>query len=268
MLHEYLKYSTGFQHDMKLYGYVNFHEEVLTGINFPLPGSQQTRTIFKQIQDIIRTNVLTMCHEDWTIHMTFRVLKFFQQTGTIFEDKNVASRVKNNLPPGGHVFQLTGTIFNLVQDIIGANPLTMFHEHQTINVASRVLTTHLTKNVPPLGANYHDDRTINPPCFSTNQNYFDLIQDIIETNLLTKFHDDGKIDMASRMLTREKRLAFWRLYIIETNLLTTFHENRIINVASRVLTKFYFSHIKQYKVKSRALSTHVFQPTWNQFLDY
>ncbi|KAH3836139.1 hypothetical protein DPMN_109509 [Dreissena polymorpha] len=43
-------------------------------------------------------------------------------------------------PPGDHVFQATGTIFKLVQDIIGTNLLKKFHDDRTINVASRVLT--------------------------------------------------------------------------------------------------------------------------------
>ncbi|KAH3719701.1 hypothetical protein DPMN_062568 [Dreissena polymorpha] len=47
---------------------------------------------------------------------------------------------KNAPPPGGHVFQPIGIIFEHVQDIIGMNLLTKFHEDQTINVACRVLT--------------------------------------------------------------------------------------------------------------------------------
>ena len=47
------------------------------------------------------------------------------------------------------------TIFNLIQDIIGTNLLTTFHEDQKINVASRVLTrfnySHKRKNAPPPG---------------------------------------------------------------------------------------------------------------------
>ncbi|KAH3692887.1 hypothetical protein DPMN_193223, partial [Dreissena polymorpha] len=92
---------------------------------------------------------------------------------------NVASRVltgKNAPPPGGNVFQQTSIIFNLVQDIIGMNLLTKFHEDLTINVVSRV------KIAPPLGSH----------SFQANVTIFDLIQDIIETNLLTKFHDDWK----------------------------------------------------------------------------
>ncbi|KAH3707699.1 hypothetical protein DPMN_067110 [Dreissena polymorpha] len=69
--------------------------------------------IFKLIQHIIETNLLTKFHEDWTI--------------------NVASRVltrKNDPPPGGHVFQPTRIIFELVQDIIGMNLLTKFQEEK------------------------------------------------------------------------------------------------------------------------------------------
>ncbi|KAH3694820.1 hypothetical protein DPMN_082261 [Dreissena polymorpha] len=75
---------------------------------------------------------------------------------------------KNVAPPGGHGFQLTGIIFKL-----------------TINVASR------EKCPAPW-----------QPCFS-NVTIFELIQDIIETNLLTKFHEDWTINVASRELTRQ-----------------------------------------------------------------
>ncbi|KAH3702591.1 hypothetical protein DPMN_077615 [Dreissena polymorpha] len=112
---------------------------------------------------IIGMNLLTKFHEDRKI--------------------NVASRVlirTNTLPPGGHVFQPTGIIFKLVQDIIG-----------TINVASRVLKR--LKNAPPLGSHV----------FQANVPIFELIQDIIETNLLTIFHEDWTINVASRELTMQ-----------------------------------------------------------------
>ncbi|KAH3831772.1 hypothetical protein DPMN_105042 [Dreissena polymorpha] len=98
---------------------------------------------------------------------------------------NVASRVltrKNAPSPGGHVFQPPSIIFELVQDIIGMNLLTKFHEDRTINVASR------EKNAPPLGSHV----------FQANVTIFELIQDIIKTNLLTKFHEDWTINVASR----------------------------------------------------------------------
>ncbi|KAH3720058.1 hypothetical protein DPMN_062951 [Dreissena polymorpha] len=84
-------------------------------------------------------NVLTKFYEDWTINVK------------------------------------TGTIFELIQDIIGTNLLTKFHEDRTINMASRLLTR---KNAPPPWCPY-----------------------IIGTSLLTKFHDDRTTN--SRVLTRK-----------------------------------------------------------------
>ncbi|KAH3700609.1 hypothetical protein DPMN_075586 [Dreissena polymorpha] len=117
----------------------------------------------------------------------------FQAKVTIFKlIKDIMLTRKNAPPPGGHVFQPTGIIFKLFQDIIGMNLLTKFHEDQTINVASRVLTrfyySHIRKNAPPLGSHV----------FQANVTIFELIQDIIETNLLTKFHEDWTINVASR----------------------------------------------------------------------
>ena len=51
--------------------------------------------------------------------------------------------MNNKWPHGGNVFQQTGTIFELVQDIIGTNLLKKFHEDPTINVASTVLTRQI-----------------------------------------------------------------------------------------------------------------------------
>ncbi|KAH3792218.1 hypothetical protein DPMN_145709 [Dreissena polymorpha] len=177
-------------------------------------------------------------------------------------------------PRGGHVFQPTGIIFELVQDtcIIGMNLLTEFHEDWTINVASRPLL--IRNNAPPLGSHV----------FQAKVTIFKLTQDIIGKNLLTKFHEDRKINVASRVLTRknapppgghvfqptdiifelvqdiiginlltkfhedwtinEKCPSPWQPCfsskdIIGTNLLSKFHEDRKINVASRVLTRKY-----------------------------
>ncbi|KAH3824493.1 hypothetical protein DPMN_126330 [Dreissena polymorpha] len=124
---------------------------------------------------------------------------------------------------GGHVFQATGTIFKLVQNIIGTN-LTKFHDDHTINMASRVLTRfnyrYIWKNATPLGSH---------------------------TNHLTKFHDDRTKNVASRVLTRKNA----RPLVAMTNLLTKFHEDRKINVASRVLTR----------KNAPPPGSHVFQPT-------
>ncbi|KAH3859501.1 hypothetical protein DPMN_102318 [Dreissena polymorpha] len=163
--------------------------------------------------DIIGTNLLTKFHEDRKI--------------------NVASRVltrKNSPPPGSHVFQPTGIIFELIQDIIGMNLLTKFNEDRTVNVASRV------KNAPPLGRNV----------IQANVTSLELIKDIIKTNLLTKFHQDWTINVASRVVTRKNAPPPGG----------HFHEDQTINVASRVLTRFYYSHIRK---NAPPLGSHVFQ---------
>ncbi|KAH3809189.1 hypothetical protein DPMN_137550 [Dreissena polymorpha] len=182
-----------------------------TFMNSEHPGGhvfQQTRYILVHIQHIIKTNILTKCREDWTINVTLRVLTslynshmrknapppgghVFQPTGTIFklfhEDQriNMASRVftrKNTPPPGAHVFQPTGTIFKL------------FHEDQRINMASRVFTR---KNTPPPGAHV----------FQPTGTFCKLILDMIGTNLLTKFRDDWTINVAFRVLIRMNLLT-------------------------------------------------------------
>ncbi|KAH3696288.1 hypothetical protein DPMN_083753 [Dreissena polymorpha] len=159
---------------------------VLTRKTAPPPGShvfQQTRTIFKLIQDIVRKNVLTKFHEDWIINVTSRVLT-------------------------------SGTIFEIFQDIIGTHVLTKFHEDWTINVTSRVLAR---KTAPPPGAHFHADwtknvtsrvltrKTATPPgshVFQPTGTIFELVQDIIETHVLTKFHEDWTINVTFRVLTR------------------------------------------------------------------
>ncbi|KAH3712523.1 hypothetical protein DPMN_072274 [Dreissena polymorpha] len=95
-------------------------------------------TIFKLVRDINKTNVLTNFHDDWATIVTSRVF------------------TKKTAPPtGGHVFQRTGTSFELNQhiiktniltnfelhrDCIGTKVLTKFHEDRTIKVAYRVFT--------------------------------------------------------------------------------------------------------------------------------
>ncbi|KAH3869521.1 hypothetical protein DPMN_032690 [Dreissena polymorpha] len=195
---------------------INVASRMLTRKNAPPPGGhvfKPTGIIFKLVQDIIGMNLLTKFHEDWTINVASRVKNalylgshVFQANVSIFEliqdisGTNLLSKVltrKNAPPPGSHVFQPTGIIFELIQDIIGINRLTKFYEDQTINVASRVLTrfyySHIRKNAQPLGSHG----------FQANVTIFELIQDIIETNLLIKFHEDWTINVASRELTRQ-----------------------------------------------------------------
>ncbi|KAH3826540.1 hypothetical protein DPMN_128446 [Dreissena polymorpha] len=211
----------------------NVASRVLTRKNAPPPGgkvSQPTRTILDFIQDIIRINLLTEVHEDRTINVPL---------------------VKNAPPPGAHVFQATGTILILVQDIIGTNLLNKFHDDRTINVASIVLTRFYYRYIGqmplPLGGHV----------FPPTRTIFKLVQDIIGTNLLTKFHEDRTINVVSRVLTRKNapstsgHVILIIQYIIKTNLLTKFHYDRAINVASRVLTR----------KNAPPFGGHVFQPT-------
>ncbi|KAH3813245.1 hypothetical protein DPMN_141697 [Dreissena polymorpha] len=141
----------------------------------------------------------------------------FEQIRIIFihiKDIILTNFLTKKMPP-------TGTIFELVQDIIGMHFLTKFHDDWTINMASRVLTMkNVTLPWRPyiIGTNlvtkFHDDRIINvasrknfpPPSdhvFKATETIFKLIQDIIWTILLTTFHEDRKINVASRVLTRK-----------------------------------------------------------------
>ncbi|KAH3852040.1 hypothetical protein DPMN_094533 [Dreissena polymorpha] len=231
--------------------------------NAPPLGShvfQANVTIFELIQDINKTNLLTKFHEDWTINVASRVNKtivkqYKSPTGSTICDRLTDAQSENYKSPpvkpplGGHVFQPTGIIFELVQDIIGMNLLTKFHEDWTINVASRV------KNAPPLGSHV----------FQAKVTIFEHLQDIIGTNLLSKFHGDWKINVAYRVLTRKYRencSAPWRPYINETNVLTKFHDDWAKIVTSRMFIRFLYSHIMN---TSTPLGGHVFQRTGTIF---
>ncbi|KAH3726128.1 hypothetical protein DPMN_051984 [Dreissena polymorpha] len=271
-----------------------FHEDwtlnVASREKCSVPGGHDfkaTKTIFELIQDIIGTNLLTKFHDDRKINVTSSV-NMPRTCGIIFalvqdiirmnlltkfhEDRtiNVASRVKNAWPLDGYVFHANVTIFKLIQDIIKTNLLTIFHQDWTINVASRVLTrfyySHIwkkcpapwrpywtinvasrVKNAPPLGSHV----------FQSKVTIFELIQDISGTNLLTKFHEDRKINVASRVLTRKNAQPPGGHVFQPTGIIfELFYEDQTINVASRVLTRFYYSHIRK---NAPPLGSHVFQ---------
>ncbi|KAH3883625.1 hypothetical protein DPMN_007585 [Dreissena polymorpha] len=154
--------------------------------------SNQLKTPDMECRTDGRTDKGNDFHEDWTMNVTFGVLK----------------------------------------SPVGVNLLTKFHEDQTINVASRVLTSLIMKKCPASWGTYirknlltkfHDEVASlvknfpNPcwPCFLTDRNHFNLIQDIIKTTVLTKnnspppgghvFQPTGAIsklilDIASRVL--------------------------------------------------------------------
>ncbi|KAH3809581.1 hypothetical protein DPMN_137954 [Dreissena polymorpha] len=124
------------------------------------PVIQLSGTIFELNSHIKKTNVLTKFHENWAKNVTSRGFTCFHY---IHIEKNAPPTgchisikpMKTALPTGGHVFQRTGTTFELNQhiiktniltnfeldrDFIGTNLLTKFHEDWTKTVASRVFT--------------------------------------------------------------------------------------------------------------------------------
>ncbi|KAH3801360.1 hypothetical protein DPMN_155009 [Dreissena polymorpha] len=266
----------------------------------PAPGGhvfKATKTIFELIQDMIVTNLLTKFHDDLKINVTSRVLTKknappprwpyiiginlptqFHEDRTI----NVASRVltrfyyshiqciyshirKNAQPLGSHVFQAKVIIFKLIQDIIGANLLTKYHEDRKINVASRVLTR---KNAPPPG-----DHVFQPTGI-----IFELVQDIIGMNLQTKFHEDQTINVASRVNVNARVFTnqMWtdgrqtktnpktspeQSDIYKTNLFTKFLDDWANNVTSRVFTSLLY----KYKKTAPPPGSHVIQLTGTIF---
>ncbi|KAH3845019.1 hypothetical protein DPMN_087288 [Dreissena polymorpha] len=86
------------------------------------------------------------------------------------------------------------------------------------------------KNAPPIGSHV----------FQANVTIFKLIQDIIETNRLTKFHEYWTINappLGGHVFNATETIFELIQDIIGTNLLTKFLEDRKINVASRVSTR-------------------------------
>ncbi|KAH3835162.1 hypothetical protein DPMN_108508 [Dreissena polymorpha] len=196
----------------------------------PLPGGHVftlIMTIFKLVRDIHITNAK---------HVTSRVFTSFKYkekdppvwSPSLTQMNRSQDGYKKNAPPlSSHVFQAKVTIFEPIQDIIGTNHQSKFHEDWKINVASRV------KNAPPPGGHVFQPTNI----------IFKLVQDIIGFNLLTKFYEDRTINVASRVKNApplgshvfQANVTIFELIqdIIETNLLIKFHEDWTINVASR-----------------------------------
>ncbi|KAH3713890.1 hypothetical protein DPMN_073691 [Dreissena polymorpha] len=151
---------------------------------------QRTGTTFELNQHIIKANILNKFHEHWTKNVTSRVFTclyamFFHRSGPF--------------------------IFELVRDINKTNVLTNFHDYWAKIVTSRVFTR---KTVPPTGCHV----------FQRTGTTFELNQHIIKANILQSYM---KIGHEIFKLDRD---------IIGKNLLTKFHEDRTINVASRVFT--------------------------------
>ncbi|KAH3838860.1 hypothetical protein DPMN_112276 [Dreissena polymorpha] len=165
------------------------------------------------------TNFLSKFHEKWAKNVTSTVFTCFQYI-----------HIEKNAPlTGGHVFSQIPTIFKLVRDINKTNVLTNFHDDWAKIVTSRVFTSenchykHTEKNAPPTGGHVFSPistifetsieqmKTAQPTgghVFQRIGTTFELNQDIIKTNiftkhnpLLTKFHEDGTRNVASRVFT-------------------------------------------------------------------
>ncbi|KAH3885847.1 hypothetical protein DPMN_009846 [Dreissena polymorpha] len=100
--------------------------------------------------------------------------------------------------------------------------------------------------------------------------HFKLDPDFIGTNLLTKFHEDRKINVASRVFTNkcgrmddgQRPVTKAHLSNQETKVLSKFHENWAKNSTSRVLTCFHYIHIQK---NTPPTGGHVISPIWTIF---
>ncbi|KAH3884581.1 hypothetical protein DPMN_008564 [Dreissena polymorpha] len=176
--------------------FTKFHDDWAKNVTSRVHVIQLTGTIFELNSHIKETNVLTKFHENWANNVTSRVFTCCHYIHVPIE--------KNAPPTGGHVFSPIWTIFELVRDINKTNVLTNFHDDWAKIVTSRVFSR---KTAPPTGGHV----------FQRTGTTFELNQHIIKTNILTN----------SFQLDRDS---------IGTKLLTKFHEDRTINVASRVFT--------------------------------
>ncbi|KAH3769462.1 hypothetical protein DPMN_170731 [Dreissena polymorpha] len=139
-------------------------------------------------------------------------------------------------PLGRPFFQRTRTIFGLSPDIRRTNVLIKTNDpipsikYWTINVTSTITR----KNAPPMAT------------MKNTVAFFELIQHVIRTNVLTKYHEVWKINMTYIVLTmalnaplecnvfQSIRTIFELVrYIIRTKPLTMFHEDRTINVVTK-----------------------------------
>ncbi|KAH3809639.1 hypothetical protein DPMN_138014 [Dreissena polymorpha] len=138
---------------------------------------------------IIRTNVLTEFHKEVTC-------------------------LPPPPPPEGHVFQQTGTVFKLIQDITKTNGLTK------------------QKSPAPgwpyiIGTNLRTRKHVSIPgsdIVQATETIFELVKFINGNIFLTKFHDDRTANEDSKEKNAQPPCGY-------------FHEDWIINVDSRMLTR-------------------------------
>ncbi|KAH3832763.1 hypothetical protein DPMN_106058 [Dreissena polymorpha] len=151
-----------------------------------LPGNhvfQRTRTNFEPNSRILETKVLTKFQEDWSKNVTSRVF-------TCFHNIHIE---KNALPTGGHVFPPIWTIFILVRDINKINVLTNFHDDWDLEKTAPPTGGHVFQRT---GTTFELNKRIIKKNILTND-LFRTRSSFIGTRLLTKIHEDRKINVAS-----------------------------------------------------------------------
>ncbi|KAH3825951.1 hypothetical protein DPMN_127838 [Dreissena polymorpha] len=241
--------------------FTKFHDDWAKNVTSRVHVIQLTATIFQLNSCIKETNVLTKFHENWAKNVTSRVFTCFPSI-----------HIEKNAPPtGGHVFLPIWTIFELVQHINKTNVLINFHDDWAQIVTSIVFTR---KTATPTGSHLHEDWALN-----VTSTVFKLDRDFIGANLLTKFHEDRTINVASRVFTnkcgrmKDGQRPVTKAHLskqmdrqtdgqTETKVLTKFHENWAQNVTSRVLTCFHYKHIEK---NAPPTGGHVFSPIWTIF---
>ncbi|KAH3874741.1 hypothetical protein DPMN_037994 [Dreissena polymorpha] len=203
---------------------------------------QLTGTIFELNSHIKETNVLTKFHENWAKNITSRVFKCFHYI-----------HIEKNAPPtGGHVFHRSGPFSNSSEISIKPMFFTNFHDDLANIVTSRVFTwflySQIRKTSPPTGGHI-------------GHNIFELDRDFIKTKLLTKFHEDRIINVASRVFTNQmwttdgqRPVTKAHLSNQETKVLAKFHKDWTKNVTSRVFTYKCPAHWRSF-----------FSPIWTIF---
>ncbi|KAH3894463.1 hypothetical protein DPMN_018620 [Dreissena polymorpha] len=182
-------------------------------------------------RDVWHINILTKFHKDWMKTATSIVYtnKLLTDARTHKEHRISHGHIRSPChfvtDCDSHVFQPTGIIFEI------------FHEDQTINVASRV------KNAPYLCGHV----------FQVNISIFKLNRHIQKTHVLAKFPEDWTKDVTFRVFTltyRETALppgghvfsSIWTIFklvpdINRTNVSTKFHDDWAKIVNSRVFTR-------------------------------
>ncbi|KAH3871804.1 hypothetical protein DPMN_035019 [Dreissena polymorpha] len=228
---------------------------VFTRITAPPPGGhvfQWTETIFELNQHIIKTNILTKLHEDWASNVTNTVFKSFKLGRGIIgtnvltkfhEDRtiNVASRVFTR--------QMLTTDALRTMDKRRSQKLIMSTlcspEHNMVMNIRSVYILYVKRHQKAALIHieaYWEVGLEHQARLNGLLLVVPSMTDIIGTNLLTKFHEDRKINVASRdkcpppgshVFQPTSIIVILFQDIIGMNLLTKFHEDRTVNVASR-----------------------------------